>query len=300
MIVTNITNIGDPQILLYNDKYYCYATSLGLNGGFAVWESDDLVNWSEPTVCLEKSGHWGDNSFWAPEVIYHNGKFVMHYTARIEAKNKTYFLGVAVADNPKGPFVDVYGAPMFDLGYSTIDGSVLVCDKGNFLYYSRDCSQNIINNVLTSQIYCVKLDETLTKCIGEHTLMTTPEYEWELKSLPGRRIWNEGPNVIKYGEKYIMNYSANFYASNDYSICIAVADNPMGPWKKESAANPVLCSREGLFGAGHNAFFTSKDGKLMTAFHVQTNPENPSGNRKVCIGEVVFKEENGVIYEDIL
>ena len=146
----------------------------------------------------------------------------------------------------------------------------------------------------------MELDETLTKCIGEHKLIATPEYEWELKSLPGRRIWNEGPNVIKYGEKYIMNYSANFYASNDYSICIAVADNPMGPWKKESAANPVLCSREGLFGAGHNAFFTSKDGKLMTAFHVQTNPENPSGNRRVCIGEVVFKEENGVIYEDIL
>ena len=300
MIVTSITRIGDPQILLYEDKYYCYATSSSYGGCFSVWESDDLVNWSEPTVCLEKDGHWGDDSFWAPEVIYHNGKFVMHYTARILRNNKTYYLGVAVADNPKGPFKDVYGGPMFDLGYSTIDGSVLICDEGNFLYYSKDCSQNIINTILTSQVYCVRLDETLTKCIGEHKLVTTPEYDWELKSLPGRRIWNEGPNVIKHGDKYVMNYSANFFASNDYSICIAVAESPMGPWIKEPSANPVLCSREGLFGAGHNAFFTSKEGKLMTAFHVQTNPESPSGDRRVCIGEVVFREENGILFEDII
>ena len=282
MIITDITKIGDPQIILYENKYYCYATSMAYGGGFSVWESDDLVNWSEPVVCLEKDGHWGDNSFWAPEVIYHNGKFVMHYTARIVEKNETLYLGVAVADNPKGPFIDVYGGPMFDLGYATIDGSVLVCDEGNFLYYSRDCSQNVINDVHTSQIYCVELDDTLTKCIGEHKLITTPEREWELKSLSGGNfIWNEGPNVIKYGNKYVMKYSANCFATNDYAICIATADSPMGPWIKEDCANPVLCSREDLFGAGHNAFFKSKDGKLMTAFHVQTNPEKPSCTSRV-------------------
>lgn len=54
MIITNITKIGDPQILLYENKYYCYATSSSYGGAFSVWESDDLVNWSEPTVCFEK------------------------------------------------------------------------------------------------------------------------------------------------------------------------------------------------------------------------------------------------------
>ena len=154
----------------------------------------------------------------------------------------------------------------------------------------------------------MQLDDTLTKCIGEHKLLTTPTYDWELKSLniheyrgiEQRRVWNEGPNVIQYGDKYVMNYSANYYATNDYAICIAVADHPMGPWIKEEIANPVLCAREGLFGAGHNAFFTSKDGQLMTSFHVQTNPENPSGDRRVCIGEVTFQEENGVLFESIL
>ena len=28
MIITDITKIGDPQIILYEGKYYCYATSM--------------------------------------------------------------------------------------------------------------------------------------------------------------------------------------------------------------------------------------------------------------------------------
>ena len=105
MIITDITRIGDPQILLYEGKYYCYATSHPK--GFMVWVSDDLVNWSEPTLCFDAENHWGGNSYWAPEVVYHKGKFVMHYTARIPEKNDTLYLGVAVADSPMGPFYDV-------------------------------------------------------------------------------------------------------------------------------------------------------------------------------------------------
>lgn len=297
MIVTNITRIGDPQILLHEGTYYCYATSF--IKGFYVWSSQDLVNWSEPTVCFDASQHWGSECFWAPEVVYHNGKFVMHYTARQESSG-TLLLGVAVADSPTGPFVDVWDRPMFDFGYAAIDGSVLICEEGNFLYYSRDCSQNVIDGVKTSQIYCVRLDETLTRVVGEASLMTTPEYEWERRSLPMNHLWNEGPFVIKHGDRYVMNYSANFYASNDYAICIATAEHPTGPWVKQAEANPVLCSREGLFGAGHNAFFVAKDGRLMTAFHVQTNPEDPSEDRRTCIGEVYFSEQNGVLCQEII
>ena len=298
MIVTDITGIGDPQVLLHEGKYYCYATSHPRS--FLVWVSDDLVHWSEPVACFDATDHWGDMHYWAPEVVYHNGRFVMHYTARISSRNDTLYLGVAVSDSPLGPFRDVHGNPMFDLGYATIDGSVLVCEKGNFFYYSRDCSQNVIDGVHVSQVYCVELDDTLTRAIGEHRLMTTPTHDWELKSLPSGFIWNEGPCVIRRGDKYIMNYSANYFGSNDYSICIAQADSPLGPWVKHSDANPVLCSRDRLTGAGHNAFFTAKDGRVMTSFHVQTNPESPSGNRRVCFGEVRFREENGIVYQEII
>ncbi len=300
MIKTDITLIGDPQILLYEGTYYCYATTpTEENKNFYVWKSDDLVNWSDKILCFEASKAWGVKDFWAPEVVFHNGKFVMHYSAR--NSEGSLRLGVAVSDNPEGPFSDVYGKPMFDLGYATIDGSVLCCDEGNFFYYSRDCSENYIDGVRMSQTYCMELDDTLTKVISEPMLMTTPTEEYELKSLHVRAkptLWNEGPTVIKVGNKYVMNYSTNYYASNDYAICVATADHPLGPWKK-SVNNPVLSCRADLFGAGHNAFFKGKDGELYTSFHIQTYPDKPSGDRRTVIGKVTFSEKNGDIFQTI-
>ena len=95
-----------------------------------------------------------------------------------------------------------------------------------------------------------------------------------------------------------MNYSTNFYASLDYAICMSTAKNPWGPWVK-SSANPVLSRNQEFFGAGHNAFFTSKDGELLTSFHIQTNPDKPSGDRTTVIGKVKFVEENGELKQII-
>ena len=297
MIVTDITKIGDPQIVYHDSKYYCYATSD--DEGFCVWESSDLVNWGEKILCFRAIDSWGKSHFWAPEVVYYGGKFIMHYTAMSRELNSLR-LGVAVADSPTGPFVDVHGAPMFDQGYAAIDGSVLQCEEGNFLYYSRDCSENKVNGIHTSQIYCVRLDDTLTETVGEHILISTPTEPFEVKSmsLSLPTLWNEGPTVVMRDGKYVMNYSANCYATNDYAICISVSDSPIGPFKK-SVNNPVLSSRGDLFGSGHNAFFVGADGELYTSFHIQTDPEHPSGDRRAVIGRVYFSERDGEIYEEI-
>ena len=305
MIITDITQIGDPQILYHDGLYYCYATSCvadrataHLNSGFSVWTSPDLTNWSAPTRCFEGTRFWGKSHFWAPEVIYHNGKFVMHYTAKSRELDSLR-LGVAVSDSPLGPFVDVHGRPMFDLGYATIDGSVLCCEEGNYFYYSRDCCENEIDGIKTSQLYCVRLNDDLTEPVGEHRLIATPTEDYEKKSLLLRPwLWNEGPCVMKLGDRYIMNYSANYYGSNDYAICLAEALHPMGPWRK-SSLNPVLSCRADLFGAGHNAFFTAKDGTLMTSFHIQTDPSHPSGDRRTVIGQVLFSERDGQLLQTI-
>ena len=298
MIITDIIKIGDPQILLYEGKYYCYATNCDhFSTGFSVWVSDDMENWSEEIPCFNAIESWGKSHFWAPEVVYHNGKFVMHYTA-MSRELDSLRMGVAISDSPTGPFKDALGKPIFDLGYATIDGSVLVCDEGNFFYYSRDCSENVVDGIRTSQLYCVRLNDDLTEVIGEHVLVSTPSELFEKKSIYMDILWNEGPCVVKIGDKYVMNYSANCYATNDYAICVSVAHSPMGPFKK-SVNNPVLSCREDLFGSGHNAFFTGKDGELYTSFHIQTNPEKPSGDRRVVIGKVAFGEMNGDILQTI-
>jgi len=300
MIVTDITKIGDPEIILYEGKYYCYATSSShYTNGFSVWTSTDLKNWEGPHPCFDAIDYWGKSHFWAPEVVYHGGKFIMHYSA-MSRELDSLRIGVATSDSPLGPFVDVHGEPMFDFGYAAIDGSVLICPEGNFLYFSRDCSENKVDGVNVSQIYAVKLDETLTKTIGDPTLIATPTEEYEMHSLSEfNTLWNEGPTVIPYKDGYLMNYSANCYARNTYAICAATSKSPLGPWKK-STNNPVLSMRGDLFGAGHNAFFKDKEGKLWTSFHVQTNPESPSGDRRVVLGEVRISEKLSDVFLEII
>ena len=299
MIVTDITGIGDPQIVLYKGVYYCYATHSAQ--GIDVWKSEDLVHWQGPKLCFDAKAYWGYKTFWAPEVVYHKGRFVMHYTATRRGKEGKR-LGVAVSDSPEGPFEDVNNVPLFDFGYDAIDGSALVTENGNFLYFSHDWPDNIIDGVGKSQVWCVRLNDDLTKTIGEPALMTSPDREYEMKSLAVKLrvpvLWNEGPCVIKWHDKYLMNYSANYYATNDYAICLAAADDPMGPWIKVKS-NPVLSRRGDLFGAGHNAFFTDKEGQLRTSFHVQTDPEHPSGDRRVVIGKVTLTETPDGIVETI-
>ena len=288
-IKTDIIKIGDPFVLFDGEKYYMYATTS--DKGFRVFVSDDLKDWADGGIALDMSDSWASDSFWAPEVIKRkDGKYLMHFTAR-KADNQSLRLGVAIADSPKGPFKEVKKAPMFDFGYAAIDGHVFVDDDGEaYFYYSRDCSENVVGGGHVSQIYVIKLNEELTETVGEPKLLLTPTYPYEHDG-DGSWLWNEGPAMLKRDGKYFLFYSANFYASAKYCVCVAISDKPDGDFEKP-AYNPILDSTmaKDFSGPGHNAFFTDKDGQLKTSFHIHTYPDAPSGNRRACIADVEYKD----------
>jgi beta-xylosidase len=288
-----ITNIGDPFVIIFKDTYYLYATSF--IDGFLCWKSKDLIHWEDPVQVYKKNGKsFGYKDFWAPEVIYHNGHFVMHYTARWE-KNSSLRIGVAIADNPLGPFIDVNDKePMFDDGYAVIDGHVFIDDDGErYFYYDRDCSEHIKNNKHESHIYVTKLDSTLTKIVGQKKMVLKPEQPWEIAT--GTWRWNEGPFLIKNDNRYYLMYSGGFYASKSYAIGYAVADHPTGPFVKADE-NPILSSVENkISGPGHNSVIKGLDGKTYCIYHVHTHYHKPSGDRQVFIDEIKFIEGKLII-----
>ena len=77
---------------------------------------------------------------WAPEVMQVGGRWLLYYTAH-HAKRKVQCLGVAVADNPKGPFRDTSAEPLvcqYDQG-GTIDANPFRDADGQlYLYYKSD------------------------------------------------------------------------------------------------------------------------------------------------------------------
>jgi len=296
IIQTNVSNIGDPQIVLYEGKYYMYATTPAATDGFRVWTADKLTDeWVDLGICYTKDTSWGYCDFWAPEVLIHNGKFYMVYSAR-QRTTGLLKIGMAISDKPTGPFVDVtQGEPFYDPApeVAVIDAHILVDGDANYMYYSKDCSVNVVNGVHTSQIWVVRLSDDLTEIVGEPVLCTTPDDKWETEH-DDKWQWNEGPSVSKVDGKYVLTYSANCFASKEYSVGAAESDSPLGPWKKYGY--PILSYIEGeISGPGHNSFFTAKDGSLMTAFHIHTDYDHPSENRRACFAPVRIEQGKIVI-----
>ncbi len=137
--------LGDPYVLyVKGDKYYMYGTG-GIRHGFSAYSSIDLVHWkSEGQIWFANNENaWNDSTagwdgaYWAPEAYEVKGKYYMFYSAQWKVNpNKEYEnfrIGVAVADKPTGPFIDLNNKPVFDPGYPVIDANVLF-DKDGRLY----------------------------------------------------------------------------------------------------------------------------------------------------------------------
>lgn len=280
-----ITNIGDPFVLV-EDGYHVYAT--GAQIGFFHWTSGDLTAFERDKAL--KKAKWVSGDYWAPEVYPWQGRYAMLFTGRWK-QNHSLRIGIAFADAPEGPFEDPLGAPLFDFGYAAIDGTLVVDDEGApYMIYSRDCSENRIDGRHESHLYGVRLADDLMSTVGEPVLLTTPDAPWETAS--GDYRWNEGPAVLRHDGKYYLFYSANYFASREYGVGVAMADAPLGPYVKQ-ANNPILTWVPGedgqaiISGPGHNSFFTV-GGELFTAYHTHTDPAAPSGDRQLCVDRAGF------------
>ncbi len=290
-----------------------YGTGAGAVDGFCAYSSDDLINW-KPEGQVYKGNHpdsWAVANFWAPEVYERNGKFYLLFSAdwRHNPTNEgeNFRIGVAVADKPTGPFIEMHDKPIFDPGYPIIDANLVQDDNGRlFLYYSRCCykhpveseiadeakQKGLFDEVEESWIYGVEIQPDFSGVIGEPELLLRPpvqlsdkQSEWESRSVTSgevNRRWTEGSFMLRHKGLYYMMYSANYFGGANYAVGYAVSDNPLGPFRKADN-NPVLeknVEKGGIVtGTGHNSITWSLDGKQMyCVYHGRTQK---TGNERV-------------------
>ncbi|WP_286588275.1 glycoside hydrolase family 43 protein [Sphingobacterium sp. N143] len=316
---------GDPFVVFdkKTDRYYLYGTG-GTENGFIAYSSSDLKNWRKEGKVYDanQSKGWGIKDFWAPEVYYINDKYYLYYSAHWKDNPhhhlENYRIGVAVADNPLGPFIDLTGKPIFDPGYPIIDANVFRdSDNRNYLFYSRCCYEHPVaseiadwakknlgyEEVEESWVYGVELDSSMSKVIGEPILLIRPpvkmndsQSEWESRSVSSGEInrrWTEGSFLIKEKGQYYMMYSANYFAGANYAVGYATAEKPLGKYQK-SMKNPIIeknTNKGGIVsGTGHNSIFRDREGKLRCVYHGRTTATGD--DRMVFISDVIF-QQNG-------
>src|SRR3712207_4078397 len=102
----HVADFPDPFVLEVDGTYYAYATN-GPRGNVQTLTSTDLVDWQPGKDALPQLGRWAyEGKTWAPEVLaLENGTYVLYYTANA-ADFGRQCIGVAVAAQPEGPFVD--------------------------------------------------------------------------------------------------------------------------------------------------------------------------------------------------
>lgn len=300
----------------------------GVKDGFRCCSSDDLVNWKEEGQVFSgnSDSSWCISNFWAPEVYDQNGKFYMFYSAdwrnNPSKELENFKIGVAVSDKPTGPFKNLFNKPIFDPGYPIIDADLLFDSTGRvFLYYSRCCykhpvesefatwakNKGLFKEIEESWVYGVELKPDFSGIIGEPVLLLYPpkelsdkQSEWESRSVTAgevNRRWTEGSCIFKRNSKYYMMYSANYFGGEYYAVGYAVADNPLGPFKK-ALNNPVLQrnTKEGgiVTGTGHCNVVMSPDGEdLYCVYHGRT--KKTGNDRVVFIDKIKFDKDGELI-----
>lgn len=269
------TNFPDPFIVPHEGRFLAYATNaerFQANVQMAV--SPDLVNWAplrsggklhDAMPVLPK---WAKEGWtWAPEVLKHQGRYLLFFTAR-ETSSDRQCTGVAASANPLGPFVSEASEPLVcqrALG-GTIDASPFVDADGQlYLYYKADA--NAVGK--PTEIFVQRMTPDGTGVTGPVVPLLRNDKRWEAHVI-------ESPTMVRHDGRYVLFFSANHFGwephqrLSPYAMGYARCDGPMGPCV-DAPENPILHSyndrRAGcLSGPGHQAVFEAQ-GRQFVVFH---------------------------------
>lgn len=275
-----LTGVADPFIFSADGVYYMVATTGGTN--FVGYRTDTLAERSPSArFTAMRPAPWAGADHWAPEVYEYNGRYCMLFSARGKGAKDYCRLGIAFAEKAGDRFI-CQETPLLDLGYTIIDASLLVDDDGTpYIFYSANLNRGDHYESIT---YGVEMQRDLSGMVGEPVKLIEATEPWETRT--GRRVWAEGGVVQKHDGLYYLYYSCNVYSGKDYSVGVATAKSPLGPYEKY-AGNPLLTYQQAqdgsilVSGPGHNSFFTV-GGETFTAYHTHCKPNNLPSTRQLC------------------
>lgn len=130
----------------------------------------------------------------------------------------------------------------------------------------------------------------------------TAHYGVSYESVP----CNEGPHVIYHEDKngkglYYLTFSIGDYNKSAYSVAMAIAENPMGPFRKLQTQEGALllsssnANSKSISGAGHHSFVTLGD-QLFIVYHRHVDFGKGGNNRYTAVDEmkwITVKDING-------
>ena len=285
---------ADPEGVVLDGEYWIFPTYSARYREqvfLDAFSSKDLVTWKKhPRVIDTSIITWAKQAMWAPAGIEKGGKTYLFFSANdvqqpggpMWDENNTINhyggIGVAVADEPGGPYRDYLGKPLvsdFYNGAQPIDQFVFKDVDGTYyMFYGgwRHCNLGILNDTFTG--FIPWSDGTLFQEI-------TPQG------------YVEGPILFLRKGKYYFMWSEGGWGNSSYRVAYAIADSPRGPFARVGTilqSDPDIAT-----GAGHNSVLNVPGtDEWYIVYHRRPIPNEGRDHRVTCIDRLTFNEDGTV------
>jgi len=273
---------ADPWVHKHTDGYYYFTGSVPGYQEIELRRAKSLNELKESeTVTVWRAHEEGEMSqlIWAPELHFINGNWYIYFAAAPsdQPKNNIFqhrmYALECKEDNPlTGSWVEK-GQVKTHINSFSLDATVF--EHKNELYYVWAQKDPAIPG--NSNLYISKMENPWT-LKGHATLLTIPEYDWEVIGF----LVNEGAAVIKRNGKIIIMYSASATDEN-YAMGLLWSDEDndlLDGYSWHKSESPVFVSSEenSLYGPGHNSFTTSEDGTQDVLIYHARPEKNKAGD----------------------
>ncbi len=261
----------DPTVIRASDgNYYAYGTQTQRSGAWIniqLARSADLVHWQYLGDALPTKPGWASatQDFWAPHVQHVGKSYVMYFSAKPDTSDERHglCLGVATANSPLGPFVDM-GRPLrCGSGFVNIDPMAFDDPKtGKHLLYWGSGFEPI-------KVQELGFDRmSFAKGSSPRALV------WPSPVKGSFPVLVEGSWVTLHGGYYYLFYSGDNCCGPkaNYAVMVARSRNAAGPFEtlEQATGRPhsIILEKRGFWIApGHNSIVTDRAGQDWIVYH---------------------------------
>jgi beta-xylosidase len=277
---------ADPEAAIFGSQYWIYPTYSApyeQQVFLDAFSSPDLVHWTKhPRVLDTASVKWAHRAMWAPAIVAKGGKYYLFFGANDYHPEKPNEppggIGVAVADNPAGPFKDYLKRPLV----GTIENGAQPIDQ--FVFKDADGKYYLIYG---GWQHCniARLKDDFTGFVpfpdGSVFKSITPQN------------YVEGPVMFRRQGKYYFMWSEGGWTGPDYSVAYAVGNSPFGPFQR--VGKILQQDMQVGTGAGHHSVIqVPGTDRWYIAYHRHPLGDPDGNHRVVCLDELHF-DKNGHI-----
>lgn len=289
--VITFSSAADPTVIRTEEGFYLYATQTN-SYWIPIYFSKDLVNWEFKRSAFRNATKPkpdvlpGGGAFWAPEIRYINGKYVLYFSWAKWGDGSISYTAVATSDSPVGDFLNA--KPLLitdDFGSNCIDQFYYEEDGKKYMFVGS--FNGIYVTELTDDGLSVKRDAD-----GKLVLK---------KQVCGRAF--EGTNIYKKGKYYYLFASINNCCdgiNSRYKVVVGRSEKLLGPYVdgkgKDMLDNSGELVLEGdgetFFGPGHNSIIIPDDaGTDWMIYHSYVKENGAVGGRLGMLDRIVWSAD---------